>query len=122
MFKFLYEFIIDPLELPIACHFEYMILFAIGVAAYLIAFSFVGKLYSKDIITSKEGGTIIHWSVRTLVFVILFIIIKFAIILAKWIVSNKFLVIGILFTIILLSVTVFSINKKIKKAKKLSNK
>lgn len=122
MFKFLYEFIIDPLELPIACYFEYLILFAIGVAAYLIAFSFVGKLYSKDIIISKVGGKIIHWSVRTLVFVILFIIIKFAIILAKWIVSNKFLVIGILFAIILLSVTAFSINKKMKKAKKLSNK
>lgn len=71
MFKLLFELLTDPLGLPIPYIYEYMILAIIGVFAYVIAYNLVGKLYNNDLIDGKVFGKIFHWTIRTVVFVLL---------------------------------------------------
>lgn len=71
MFKLLFELLTDPLGLPIPYIYEYMILAIIGVFAYVIVYNLVGKLYNNDLIDGKVFGKIFHWTIRTVVFVLL---------------------------------------------------
>ncbi len=74
MFKFVFEFLTDPLGLPIPYIYEYIILAVIGFFAYVISYNLVGKLYNNDLIAGKMLGKIFHWSIRIVVFVILWAI------------------------------------------------
>lgn len=71
MLKLLFEFLTDPLGLPIPYIYEYIILAVIGAFAYVIAYNFVGKLYDNDLIDGKMFGKLFHWTIRTVVFVLL---------------------------------------------------
>lgn len=74
LLKLLFEFLTDPLGLPIPYIYEYMILAVIGAFAYVIAYNLVGKLYNNDLIDGKMLGKIFHWSIRIVVFVLLWAI------------------------------------------------
>ena len=68
MLKFLFELLTDPLSLPINPLYEYIILGIIGIIAFKIAW---------EISPGGKMGSLIHWSVRLIVFAILWAVLNF---------------------------------------------
>ena len=79
MLKFLFGILTDPLGLPIDAIWEYLILAVIGAIAFVIAWN-----------SSPGGdfGSLIHWFVRLIAFVILWAIVYGIIALVQWIFAN----------------------------------
>lgn len=121
MFKILFELITDPLGLPIASHFEYIILLIIGFIAYKFAYMIVNKLYQNSMIESKASGKIAHWSIRILVFLCLYILTRWIITLVNWIDNNRNLALCIVIAAFILSVFILVLIKNAKNPKS-SNK
>ena len=91
MLKFLFGILTDPLGLPIDAIWEYLILAVIGAIAFVIAWN-----------ASPGGdfGSLIHWVVRLIAFVILWAIVYGIIALVQWIFANWVLVLCILVGIV----------------------
>lgn len=66
---------------------DYVIMAIIGIVAYGIAYSLVGKLYHYDIIDGRGVGQIMHWIIRLVVFVIIFYLVATAIRIYNWFVA-----------------------------------
>jgi hypothetical protein len=67
--------------------YNYVALAIIGLIAFKVAWEFVGFLYDVGIIGSSSSGSIIHWTVRAIVFVVVFYICSFFIWFIKFIIS-----------------------------------
>ena len=87
MLKFLFGLFTDPLGLPIDAIWEYLILAVIGAIAFGIAW---------NISPGGEFGSLIHWVVRLIAFVILWAIVYGIIALVQWIFANWVLILCIL--------------------------
>ena len=87
MLKFLFGVLTDPLGLPIDAIWEYLILAVIGAIAFGIAW---------NISPGGELGSLIHWVVRLIAFVILWAIVYGIIALVQWIFANWVVVLCIL--------------------------
>ena len=87
MLKFLFDLFTDPLGLPINAVWEYLILAVIGTIAFLVGWA-----------VSKGGtfGSLVHWVVRLVVFVVLWAIVYGVIALLQWIFANWAFVLCIL--------------------------
>lgn len=94
--SFLFDRITDPLGLPIAWYWEWIILVVITFAAYAIAFRAVGNLYDDGMISGSTAGSVLHWIIRLIVFVAIWAIIYFVIWLAKLIFAHWLLIVSIL--------------------------
>lgn len=94
--SFLFDRITDPLGLPIAWYWEWIILAIITFAAYAIAFRAVGDLYDGGMISGSASGSILHWIIRLIVFVAIWAITYFAIWLVKLIFAHWLLIVSIL--------------------------
>lgn len=94
--SFLFDRITDPLGLPIAWYWEWIILAIIAFAAYAIAFRAVGNLYDDGMISGSAAGSILHWITRLIVFVVMWAITYFVIWLAKLIFAHWILIVSIL--------------------------
>ena len=55
--SFLFDIFTDPLDLPIAWYWEWIILAIIAFAAYAIAFRAVGDLYDGGMISGSTAGS-----------------------------------------------------------------
>lgn len=85
MLKFTFEYLTDSfslLENPID---DCIIMGAVGVIAFLIAYNIVGWFYQTDIIEGGEAGHILHWIIRLIVFVIIYYAVATAIRIYYWI-------------------------------------
>ena len=85
---FLFERMTDPLGLPIGVLEEYIVLLILGSVAYLIAYVKVGELYHEGSITSKTEGSLMHWSIRVIVFFAIWAVLYCLIWLGKLIVRH----------------------------------
>lgn len=94
--SFLFDRITDPLGLPIAGYWEWIILAIIAFSAYAIAFRTVGDLYDGGMISGSTAGSILHWIIRLIVFVVIWAITYFVIWLAKLIFAHWILIVSIL--------------------------
>lgn len=94
--SFLFDRITDPLGLPIAWYWEWIILAIIAFAAYAIAFRTVGNLYNDGMISGSTAGSVLHWIIRLIVFVVIWAITYFVIWLAKLIFAHWLLIVSIL--------------------------
>ena len=94
--SFLFDRITDPLGLPIAWYWEWIILAIIAFAAYAIAFRTVGDLYDGGMISGSTDGSILHWIIRLIVFVVIWAVTYFVIWLAKLIFAHWLLIVSIL--------------------------
>lgn len=65
--------------------YNYITLSLVGIIALKAAWNFVGKLYDYGIIMSKSSGSIIHWTIRLITFIVLFYILSGIIWLTKFI-------------------------------------
>lgn len=106
MFKLLFEFLTEPLGLPIEWYWEYVILAVIGTFAYIIAYNCVGSMYSEGLISGRGIGSFFHWLIRLVFFVIIWAITYGIIALVKWICANWILVLCILGGIVVLAATI----------------
>lgn len=111
MFKIIFEFLTDPLGLPISSIYEYIILAVIGFIAYLISYELVGKLYAFDFIDGKFWGKFCHWTIRTIIFILLWAI-TYGMIKLYYLVKLNFQT-AIIFSIILLIIAFVAIVGKL---------
>lgn len=72
-----YSLLANPLE-------DELIMGIIGIIAYLIAYRAVGKLYDYNIISGRKSGSIVHWIIRLLVWMIIFNIAKTLVEIYRW--------------------------------------
>lgn len=116
MFKLLFEFLTEPLGLPIEWYYEYVILAVVGFIAYIIAFRCVGSMYNEGFITSIGAGSFFHWLIRLIFFVIIWAVTYGVIAFVKWLCANWILVLSVLGGIVLLAtiiaITITLIKKK----------
>ena len=75
LFSFIFGKLTDPLGLPIAAWKEWLILFALGELAYVIAFRVVGNMYDAGGISTSIGGSFFHWLIRLIVFLFMWAIV-----------------------------------------------
>ena len=94
--SFLFDRITNPLGLPIAWYWEWIILSVIELAAFAIAFRAVGNLYADGMISGSTAGSVLHWIIRLIVFVVIWAITYFVIWLAKLIFAHWLLIVSIL--------------------------
>lgn len=106
MYKFLFDLLTDPLGLPIDALYEYVILLVLNFIAYKIAW---------DASPGGRWGSEIHWSVRIIVFVVLWAITYGVIAAVKWLFENWLLIISILGFIVLVTVATALIVKRLKR-------
>lgn len=104
--SFLFDRITDPLGLPIAWYWEWIILAIITFAAYAIAFRTVGNLYNDGMISGSTAGSVLHWIIRLIVFVVIWAVTYFVIWLAKLIFAHWLLIVSILGGILVIAAIV----------------
>lgn len=110
--RFLFGTLTDPLGLPLDWWKEWAILFAIGEIAYHFAYGFVGKLYDFDIIHTRTGGKIAHWTIRLVCYVVMWAVIRVAIWLFRWIASNWITALCIVAGIVAIAILITVIKRK----------
>ena len=97
--------------------YNYIALTIIGFIAYRVAWKFVGKLYDDDIISGSSIGSIIHWAVRVIVFIVVFYICSLVLWLIKFILSIPIWVWIVLLVCAVLTITIIIIFKSRKRVK-----
>ena len=116
----LFNFLTYPLGLPIDTFYSYLIMLVIGEIAYSIAYSSVGKLYTKNIIQGSFDGSICHWLIRFPVYIIIWAVLYGLISLCKFIYDNWKIVLlvscFVVATVIIFAITVL-VKKKIRERK-----
>ena len=108
IFSFIFDRLTDPLSLPISPLWEYLILLVIGAVAYAVAFSIVGDMYSSGSIRGGCLGSVFHWIIRLLLFVIIWAVTYGVIALAQWITTHWIIVVSVLGALVL-TVGVFAV-------------
>ena len=108
IFSFIFDRLTDPLSLPIAPLWEYLILLVIGAVAYAVAFSIVGDMYSSGSIRGGCLGSVFHWIIRLLLFVIIWAVTYGVIALVQWITAHWIIVVSVLGALVL-TVGVFAV-------------
>lgn len=97
--------------------YNYIAMAIIGLIAYRIAWKSVRKLYNNDIMYGKEIGSIIHWIIRLILFLLTLYVCSFLLWITKFIYTYKTIildcVIGII--VIIITIKIKKNNKKIKK-------
>lgn len=124
MFKVIFEFLTDPLGLPIAWYWEYLILAVIGVIAYTIAYNTVGDMYRADFISGRTSGSFFHWLIRLFVFAVIWMVTYGVIWIVKLITANWQIILivsGIAVGITVFFALAIFVFKKIKKSKAVRN-
>lgn len=113
--SFLFDRITDPLGLPIAWYWEWIILAIIAFAAYAIAFRAVGNLYDVGMISGRAAGSAIHWFIRLIAFAVIWAVTYFVIWLAKLIFAHWVVVVSILGGILVATAIIWVIVHYIRK-------
>ncbi|MDD4494372.1 MAG: hypothetical protein PHV32_08515 [Eubacteriales bacterium] len=124
MFKVIFEFLTDPLGLPIEWYWEYIILAAIGGIAYVIAYNTVGDMYRADFISGRTSGSFFHWLIRLFVFAVIWMVTYGVIWIVKLITANWQIILivsGIAVGITVFFALAIFVFKKIKKSKAVRN-
>lgn len=113
--KLIFELLTSPLGLPIPWYIEYIILIVVNTVAFELAYAAVGKLYSDNIIHGKKTGSVLHWIVRILAFLVLWAVLYGLIAFVKSCIAHWIWVVSILGAIILLSLSILITVKLCKK-------
>lgn len=107
IFSFIFDMAIDPLGLPVEWYWEWLILGVIEFAAYIIAYRSVGNLYSDGWIYGRTAGSILHWLIRFVVFVLIWAMSYGVIWFAKLFIAHWIIIVSILGGLLTLVAIVF---------------
>jgi hypothetical protein len=110
LYKLIFEFLTEPLGLPIQWYWEYIILGIVGTIAFNIAW---------EISPGGRFGSEIHWLVRIIAFVILWAIVRGIITAVQWLISNwaSALIVSIVL-VVLISCIILVVKKREEKKRK----
>ena len=105
MLKFIFTILTDPLGLPINALWEYLILLILNGIAFRIAW---------EASPGGFGGSLIHWVVRVIAFVIMWAVTYAVIAVVKWIFAHWVLIVCILGVSLLIAgiITIIVLRKK----------
>lgn len=95
MFMPLYEFLIEPLGLPIEWYWEYVILWILDRVAYLVARNTVRDLYDMGM-DGRAMGSFAHCVIRTSFFAIVWVVTYAIIWACKWLFEHWVLAVSII--------------------------
>lgn len=87
MAKLLFQYLTDSyalLENPVD---NYYIMGVVGVISFIIAYGVVGWFYDGNLISGRSAGSILHWTIRFIVFVVIYYAVATVIRIYKWIVE-----------------------------------
>lgn len=87
MAKLLFQYLTDSyalLENPVD---NYYIMGVVGVISFIIAYGIVGWFYDGNLISGSSAGSILHWTIRFIVFVVIYYAVATGIRIYKWIVE-----------------------------------
>ena len=101
--KFIFDLLTSPLGLPIAWYWEYLIFWAISFIAYRVAFASIGKLYDRHIISGSFLGSLCHWLIRFIFFIVIWAVVYAIIVAVNWVIANYILVLSIIGGLVALS-------------------
>lgn len=107
MLKFIFNLITEPLGLPIAWYWEWLIMLVIGAIAFALAYGIVGIMYDNGEISGRSAGSICHWAIRIICFLVLLAIAYGIIAFVKWLFDNWIIVVSVLGGLILIG-TIFA--------------
>ncbi len=88
MFKFIFDFLTEPLGLPIEWYWEYIILAVVGTIAYYLAYNKVGDFYDDGLISGSSAGSFFHWIIRSVYFIVMWAVVYLVIAVGKFIIAN----------------------------------
>lgn len=92
--------------------YNYIVMGFIGIMSFCIAWNLVGKMYSLDIISGKKVGSLIHWIIRLIAFIIIFYIFSLAIWMTKLIYEYRTIILIIIGSLLLLFIVWKAIKNK----------
>ncbi len=90
--SFAFDKLTDLLELPLFPLWEWVILGIIGAIAYRLAFASVGDMYSDGMISGRTAGSVLHWILRFVYFVVMWAVVNGAIRVGMWLLKNWILI------------------------------
>ena len=88
MLKLLFEWLVDPLGLPINPMYEYLIMLVVGELAYQFAYDKTGALSHKEYMNSGQKS-IIHWCIRLIFYFSVWALLRIIIIVYGFVLDNK---------------------------------
>ena len=113
LLKFLFEQATDPLTLPISPVAEWIVLLIINELVYRMAYGMVGDLYSSGCINGRTAGQLAHWILRTLCFLIVWVIVSAVIIVGQFIMEHWIAItVGIL-VVVGVSIACWMVSRKV---------
>lgn len=93
--SFIFDKLTDPLTLPIEPWKEWIILGVIGLIAYIVSFRIVGDLYDSGDISGSLIGSILHWTIRLLIFVPVWFVTYWVIVIGQWVYAHWVLTLSV---------------------------
>jgi hypothetical protein len=108
MKKFVFDLITFPLSLFSNPIYDYIAMTTIGLIAFKIAFYIVGELGFR-----REIGSIVHWTIRFLVFVLIWFLCCIVIKIVTFIIANWIIIlISVILMLILYVLKAYASNNK----------
>lgn len=83
--KYLFDYFVDSFSLFDNVIYDSLVMGCIGIISYHVAYSLVGRLYRSNSINTRGAGHILHWTIRSVVFVIIFYMAATIIRIYKWV-------------------------------------
>ena len=88
MLKLLFEWLVDPLGLPINPLYEHLIMLVIGELAYEFAYVKTGTMSRRKYMTRGQKS-IIHWTIRLIFYFFAWVILRLGIVVYGFAMDNK---------------------------------
>ena len=108
--KFLFDLLVDPLGLPIDIVYEYIILLILGEVAYQLAYEKTG-IWGRGLTSGEKS--IMHWVIRAVYYVVIWIVLRAFISLYDFAVNHKILSLVIAYiAIIIVGIIAFAKYKR----------
>ena len=100
--------------------YNYIIMFGVGELAFQLAYNSIGYLYKDGMISGRGMGSIIHWLVRIIIYVLVAYLLRVGIWIYEFVQSvpkEVWIGIGITFVLIVLSIIIKTVRRKNKSVK-----
>ena len=113
LFKYGFEILTDPLELPIPVFWDYVIITILGYIAYKISLKKVGTMYHRGLISGSTAGSFFHWVIRFIYLVFMWAVVYMTIVIVRFCISNWVLICGMLIALFIVILGICEYNKEV---------
>ncbi|ODM26796.1 hypothetical protein A7W90_11550 [Clostridium sp. Bc-iso-3] len=107
--KAIFEWLTDGYTLFDNVLYNYIAMALVGFIAFAVAWNIVGSLYRNDIISGRTSGSILHWIIRLVVFIVLFSVVSLLIWVIRFIITVPLWIWLTLAGLLIMGVAIFCI-------------